>query len=131
MNWNEHRELVKQRLKEKKSISEIASEIDASEYDLKQFIHRNRLFGVNMDSRNLAFKIVKVKFRNPEYFRPTREFFKIVGITQKRWWNLYRGDEEMSELEFQRVSLHLGLTLEDVFEARQLNWIQDLENIKK
>lgn len=131
MNWNEHRELVKQRLKEKKSIPEIASEIGATEYDLKQFIHRNRLFGVNTDSRNLAFKIVKVKFRNPEYFRPTREFFKIVGITQKRWWNLYRGDEEMSELEFQRVSLHLGLTLEDVFEARQLNWIQDLENITK
>lgn len=118
MNWNEHRELVTTRLNEKKTPAEIASELGVEEYDLKQYMHRNRLFAINKDSRNLAYKIVKVKFRNPEYFRPTRDFFRIVGITQKRWWTLYRGEGEMTELEFQRVSLHLGLTLEDVFEAR-------------
>lgn len=130
MNWNEHRELIEARLKEKRTTADIASELGVKEYDLKQFMHRNRLFEVNKDSRNLAFKIVKVKFRNVEYFKPTRDFFKKVGIKQKRWWALYRGEEEMTELEFQRVSIHLGLTLEDVFEARQLNWIEDLENVK-
>jgi len=79
----------------------------------------------------LAYKIIKVKFRFPEYFSPPREFFKRVGITQKRWWMLYRGEEEMTELEFKRVSTHLGLTLDDVYEARQLDWIEDMENQEK
>lgn len=130
MNWNEHKDLIIARLKEKKELSEIAAELDVSEYDIKQFIHRNRLFLFNKDSRNLAYKMIKAKFRQPEYFKPTRKFFITVGITQKRWWALYRGEAEMTELEFRKVSTHLGLSLEDVYEARQLNWIEDLENMK-
>lgn len=111
----------------KKTPAEIASELKVTEYDLCQFLHRNRLFSINKETRNLAFEIVKIKFRNPLYFRPTREFFKAVSITQRRWWALYRGDLKMTKDEYKRVSIHLGLTLQEAFEARQLNWIEEME----
>lgn len=118
-------------LKQKKTLEEITLQLGVTEYDLRQFLHRNRLFNVNKEIRNLAFEIVKIKFRNPEYFRPTRDFFKAVCITQRRWWALYRGETKMTEDEYKRVSIHLGLTLEEAFDARQLNWIEELEDNKE
>lgn len=109
-------------------VEEIAEELETTVYDLKQFLHRNRLFAINKDGRNLAYEIIKLKFRHPEYFKPTRSFFRAVKITQRRWWSLYRGEARMTEEEFKRVTLHIGLTLEEAFECRQLNWVEELEN---
>ena len=131
MNWNEHRETIIERLKEGIKPPEIADELGVSEYDLRQFLHRNRLFDSRNKGRNLAFEMISILMRgNPDYFKPNRTFFNTVKIGQKRWWQLYRGDKKMTEKEYKTLVSHLGITLEEALDARQLNWIEELEQNK-
>lgn len=113
-----------------RTIEEIALELNVTEYVLKQFLHRNQLFSFSDDKRNLALEVIKMRFIYPEYFRPTRSFFESVGIKQRRWWQLYRGEKKMLESEYKSLALHLQISLQEAFEARQINWVTDLDNKK-
>ena len=87
--------------------------------ELKLFLHRYRIFP-KTENRNLALEIIELKFLYPEYFTPTRTFFNATGIGQRRWWQLYRGDKRMTELEYKAISDHLEISLQEAFEVRQL-----------
>ena len=41
----------------------------------------------------LAYEVVKLKFVHPEYFRPTKKFYRAVGLSQRQWWSAYRGKQ--------------------------------------
>lgn len=119
-------------LQEQKEPFEIAAAIGVQEYDLRQFIHRNRLFDSQKNGRNLAYEIISILLRgNPDYFKPNRRFYNSVKIRQKRWWKLFRGDERMTEEEYKRLTNHIGITLDEALDARQLNWVEDLEKKKE
>lgn len=92
-------------------------------FDLQQYIHRERIFRVSQSPRNLAYEIVKIKFIHPEYFRPTRKFFREIGMTQRQWWAAFRGEKKLTEDQYKQISLHLGITLEEAFNARQLEFL--------
>ena len=87
--------------------------------DLKLFLHRNRIFP-KTEERSLAKELITLKFIYPEYFSPTRNFFEVTGIGQRRWWQLYRGEKKMTETEYMAVAEHLKVSLQEAFEARQL-----------
>lgn len=87
--------------------------------ELKLFLHRYRIFPETED-RNLAQEIIALKFIYPEYFTPTRTFFNVTGIGQRRWWQLYRGDKKMTESEYKAITEHLEISLQEAFEVRQL-----------
>ena len=128
MNWIKQKELIIVQLKEGVDPLDIAKKLGVNEYDLRQFIHRNRLFESQKNGKNLAFELIDILMRgNTDYFRPNREFFKTVKIRQKRWWALFRGEKVMTEVEYNNLVKHLGITLHEAFEARQLNWIDELE----
>ena len=130
MNWTKHRKQVQLWLESGRTTEEIARELNVTEYVLKQFLHRNKLFTFNDDNRNLALEVIKIRFIYPEYFKPTRSFFEAVGIKQRRWWQLYRGEKKMLESEYKKLALHLQISLQEAFEARQINWVTDLDNKK-
>lgn len=128
MNWLEIKHLISARIKDGVDPVDLAKELNVNEYDLRQFIHRSRLFNSQENGKNLAFELIDILMRgNPDYFKPTREFYLSVGIRQKRWWALYRGELTLKEEEYARLVRHLGITIHEAFEARQLDWVVELE----
>lgn len=107
MNWIKQKKQIISKLKEGVEPQDIAKELGVNEYDLRQFIHRNRLFESQKNGKNLAFELIDILMRgNTDYFRPNREFFKTVKIRQKRWWALFRGEKVMSEEEYNIAISH-------------------------
>lgn len=128
MNWNQQRETIESKINAGIEPKDIAKELGVMEYDLRQFIHRTRIFP-RKAKKAMAFELVNIYTRgHPEYFRPNRDFFKDVRIRQKHWWSLYRGEKVMTQEEYMRVTKHLNITLHEAFEARQLNWVDELDN---
>lgn len=125
-NWREHEVFIRKNINDM-TLPEMAVHLNVPEYDLYQFVHRERIFPISTKPKNLAYEIVKIKFVHPEYFKPNRRFYKAVGMTQRQWWSAFRGETRLTEEQYKRLSLHLGITLEEAFEARQLE-IVNLED---
>ena len=116
--WKKHLPFLEKNVGEMTQ-EEMAIELEVEPMELKQFLHRNRIFP-KTEERNLAQEIISMKFIYPEYFLPTRSFFAATGIGQRRWWQLYRGDKKMTESEYKSLAQHLNVSLQEAFDARQL-----------
>lgn len=121
------------------SQEEIAKKYNTSVYNLNQVIHRNRLFNSEDKTPSLTYRIIAKIFRNyPQYFRPTREFYHSVNISQQRWWALYRGDSDLTDDEYQSIISHFKMTYDEVLELGyiprkkdpQTNFLATLDNNK-
>lgn len=131
MDWIKIRHRITARIRDGVNPADLAHELNVNEYDLRQFMHRSRLFYFTDNKKNLAFDLIDILMRgNPDYFKPTREFYLSVKIRQKRWWALYRGELTLKEEEYSRLVKHLGITMHEAFEARQLDWVTELEKNK-
>lgn len=105
----------------KKDFEAIGREIGRSALAVKLFVHRQRLSAHQVVKNNILIKLLQVKFGNPEYFNPTREFYRSVGITQMRFWSLYKGESQITEKEYIAIRNHFNIDAEVAFESRQLN----------
>lgn len=128
MKWKEKKEQIQLWIASGRTIEEIAKDLNVTEYVLGQYLHRNRIFTPIKGRRNLALEVIKMRFIYPEYFRPTRAFFEAVGIKQRRWWQLQKGEKTILEHEYMALVLHLNISLKEAFDARQINWVTDLDN---
>ncbi len=135
--WTVKLQEIQQLVRDGLSLEEIAEKYETTPYNLNQVIHRNGLFIIDEKNPSLAYKIIKTVFRNPQYFKPTREFYKATNISQQRWWTLYRGEDRMTEEEFRNIALHLDLTLHEAYDLRgsgtsvQTNFLDQLETKDK
>lgn len=102
------------------SIQDMAKHLGRSEMSVHLFIHRRRKSPKSVVKDNLLLRLLTLKFVNPEYFEPNRQFFQAVAIGQKRWWMLYKGIEKITEEEYKRVAEHLEISQIDSFQSRQL-----------
>lgn len=117
--WNDaEREFLLENL-DKMTIKELAKTLHRTELAIKLYIHFQRIKKSDC-KRNLLLEILTQKFVHPENFRTTRSFFKTVGISQVRFWKLYRGDTPVSEKEYIALIRYFNVDLLDAFEARQL-----------
>lgn len=73
-----------------------------------------------MVARNLVIEMLKQRIGSPDSFRYTPEFRTRTGIMQKRFWQLYRGEKNITETEYRALAREWKVTLEDAFEMRQL-----------
>ncbi len=128
MNWKQLKPKIEKLILQGKTPEEIALQLHVDTFNLKQFIHRERIVSPQNAKKILAFELVKLYTRgHPEYFKPQRDFFKTTRIKQKRWWALYRGEKSMTQEEYLRVTEHLSISLQEAFDARQLSFIPELE----
>jgi len=88
---------------------------------VKLFVHRHRISPHQKVKNNILINLLTVKFGDPKYFNPTRDFYKEIGMTQMRFWALYKGEEQITEKEYKIIREHLNIDAEAAFEARQLN----------
>ncbi len=70
--------------------------------------------------RNLVLEMLTQRIGDPRNFQPQRDFFDRVQIGQKRFWQLYRGEVNLTEKEYQRLAEEWNVSLQDAFELRQL-----------
>lgn len=109
------------------SIEDMASHLERSPMSVRLYILRNRLTVGSRVRRNLLLQILKIKFRHPEDFSPSRAFYKETGIGQRRYWDLYFGRKAITGKEYAAVAEYLGVTVNEMFEARQLELFEEEE----
>lgn len=104
----------------KMTLEEMARHVGRSPLAVKLFMHRKKIVVGQTVKRNLVQEMLRLKFRHPENFSPTREFYREVNINQMRFWDIYYGRKQVAQQEYIALSEYFGLTLQEAFEARQL-----------
>ena len=75
----------------KLTLAELAAALGKTELAVKLYMHRHRMNIGPVVKRNLLQELLRMKFGNPKFFQPTREFYAEIGITQRRFWDLFHG----------------------------------------
>lgn len=109
------------------SFEDMSEYLDRSPMAVRLYVLRNRLTPGPVIKRNLLMLMLKMKFRHPEDFSPTRAFYKETGIGQRRYWDLYFGRKPITGKEYAAVAEYLGVTISEAFEARQLDLFDEEE----
>ena len=109
----------------KLSFEQMGRALNRSAMSVRLFVLRNRLTVGLQVKRNILMEMLKIKFRHPEDFTPTRAFYKETGINQRRWWDLYYGRKPITGKEYAAVADYLGVTIQEAFDSRQLNLFEE------
>lgn len=109
----------------KLSFEQMGRELNRSAMSVRLFVLRNRLTVGLQVKRNVLMEMLKIKFRHPEDFTPTRAFYKETGINQRRWWDLYYGRKPITGKEYAAVADYLGVTIQEALDSRQLNLFEE------
>lgn len=109
----------------KLSFEQMGRALNRSAMSVRLFVLRNRLTVGLQVKRNLLMEMLKIKFRHPEDFTPTRAFYTETGINQRRWWDLYYGRKPITGKEYAAVADYLGVTIQEAFDSRQLNLFEE------
>lgn len=109
----------------KLSFEQMGRALNRSAMSVRLFVLRNRLTVGLQVKRNILLEMLKIKFRHPEDFTPTRAFYTETGINQRRWWDLYYGRKPITGKEYAAVADYLGVTIQEAFDSRQLNLFEE------
>lgn len=109
----------------KVSFEDMAAYLGRSPMSVRLFVLRRRMTPGPLVKRNLLMEMLKLKFRHPEEFTPTRAFYKETGIGQRRWWDLYYGRKPITGKEYTAVADYLGITIREALESRQLELFEE------
>ena len=73
-----------------------------------------------MVARNIVQEMLTQRIGSPDNFRFTPEFRERTGIGQKRFWQLFRGEKNITQPEYLALTREWKITLEDAFGMGQL-----------
>ena len=110
------------------SLEVMARYLGRSSMSVRLYILRNRLIPgqARIVKRNLLIEMLKIKFRHPEDFSPSKSFYRETGIGQRRYWDLYFGRKPITGGEYAAVAEYLGITMQEAFESRQLELFEEI-----
>lgn len=110
------------------SLEVMARYLGRSSMSVRLYILRNRLIPGQACTvkRNLLIEMLKIKFRHPEDFSPSKSFYRETGIGQRRYWDLYFGRKPITGREYAAVAGYLGVTMQEAFESRQLELFEEI-----
>ena len=111
----------------KLSFEQMGRALNRSAMSVRLFALRNRLTVGLQVKRNILMEMLKIKFRHPEDFTPTRVFYTETGINQRRFWDLYYGRKAISSKEYAAVADYLGITMQEALGSRQLDLFEETE----
>lgn len=123
--WKQEEEIYVRENVGKKTMEEMAEYVGRSPLAVKLFLHRKKIVAGQTVKRNLVQEMLRLKFRHPENFSPTREFYREVNINQMRFGDIYYGRKQVTQQEYVALSEYFGLTLQEAFEARQLSMFNE------
>lgn len=124
-NWSiSDEQTLRDRLKSGYSLAEIADILGKTEEAVYLYCYRHNIPTSKQLENPIMVKLLAIKFGDPKYFHPTKEFYRSVGISQKRWAHLAWGYAQPTQDELRRVAKSFNFSLDEAFalmEARQLN----------
>ena len=128
--WNsQDDEFVRKNLG-KMSFEDMGEYLERSPMSVRLYVLRRKLTTGQLVKRNLLMALLKIKFRHPEDFSPTRMFYRETGIGQRRYWDLYFGRKPITGKEYSAVAEYFGITVTESIESRQLELFTE-EDLKK
>lgn len=128
--WNsQDDEFVRKNLG-KMSFEDMGEYLERSPMSVRLYVLRRKLTTGQLVKRNLLMALLKIKFRHPEDFSPTRMFYRETGIGQRRYWDLYFGRKPITGKEYSAVAEYFGITVTESIESRQLELFTE-EYLKK
>lgn len=111
----------------KMSLADMAARLSRSELSVQLYMLRHGIARRQTVKRNLLRELVGVKIAT-EYFHPTREFYRAVGINQVRFQQIWQGYRQATNNEMERVARHLNFTSDELMKFmfnRQLDLFAD------
>ncbi len=125
--WNSHdEEYVRENLG-RLSFEDMGEYLERSPMSVRLYVLRRKLTTGQLVKRNLLMALLKIKFRHPEDFSPTRMFYRETGIGQRRYWDLYFGRKPITGKEYSAVAEYFGITVTESIESRQLELFSEEE----
>lgn len=107
---------------------DIADHLGKTERAVRLFVHRKRLIAsMTPAKKNIVLELLTYRFGNPEYFTPTREFYKALGISQIKWGRLYRGQDSLTTPEYKALAKHFNISIDEAIDLRQLDLFKDTQ----
>ena len=95
------------------SIGDMAARLSRSEQSVQLYMLRHGIARHAQVKRNLLRELVAVKI-DTAYFRPTKEFYRAVGINQLRFQQVWQGYRQATTEEMERVARHLNFTRDEL-----------------
>lgn len=130
-NWTEEEiKFLHENIGKKMTPEQVAMALNKSETAVRLFCSRHRINIRKPIERPIMVAILRIKFGEPEYFKPTRDFYRKVQINQKRFSLLRCGYVQPTENEIKAVCQELKMNHEEyaaLLDARQLNLFNDYE----
>lgn len=123
--WTENETFFVKNNLGKLSFEQMGRKLNRSAMSVRLFVLRSRLTVGLQVKRNILMEMLKIKFRHPEDFTPTRTFYAETGINQRRWWDLYYGRKPITGKEYAAVADYLGVTVQEAFDSRQLDLFEE------
>ena len=109
------------------SFEDMGKHLERSPMSVRLYVLRRKLTTGQLVKRNLLIALLKIKFRHPEDFAPTRLFYNETGIGQRRYWDLYFGRKPITGKEYAAVAAYLGVTITESVDSRQLELFTEEE----
>ncbi len=109
------------------SFEDMGRYLGRSPMSVRLYVLRRKLTTGQLVRRNLLMALLKIKFRHPEDFSPTRMFYRETGIGQRRYWDLYFGRKPITGKEYSAVAEYFGITVTEGIESRQLELFSEEE----
>lgn len=122
--WKNLHESVSRLNKEGKTLEQIATLLQVDKEELRQFLHHHRRFKVSKKD-NLVIRLLSELIVYPEYFQPNQQFYDAIGIRQRRWWQLYKGEKKITEREYKQLCAHLKVDSKTAMNVRQLDLFEN------
>ncbi len=119
--WTEQEKAFVRENADKLTIDQMADILCRSAVAVKLCLHRNRIPLGNTVKRNLVIELLKLRYKNPEDFSPSKSFYQETKFTPQRWWDLYLGKKQIAESEYIKLSEYFNISLSEAFETRQLS----------
>ena len=99
-SWTPEQEAFLKKSIGKLTLEQIGMHLGKSALAVKLYMHRHRMSVGPKVKRNILQELLRMKFGDPRYFQPTREFYRDIGITQRRWWDLFHGRKQITRDEY-------------------------------
>lgn len=123
--WTEaQKKIIEEGQRDKLTLQQIADRLHKTPAAVRVYMYRN---GYNLKTKlscPLVERLIQIKFADPKWFRPNREFYNKVQIGQKRFTNLRLGYANPTEDEMKKIAKALNVSSDDLlslFSSRQLD----------
>ena len=123
-NWSTTEDqFLREQLAKNVPLNSIAVSLKKSEDAVYLYCYRHHIPLKPRKKNPMMRRLLEIKFGNPDFFHPSKDFFRQTGINQKRWTELAWGYEQPTQEELKRAAVILNFSVEETFklmEARQL-----------